>query len=74
MASHSGDTASVLSQLGVGMIVSLESKEQIASGLVEFLEQIRTGTAPTAGLERVTQFSREFGVQQLAAVFDDLTK
>lgn len=74
MASHSGDTASVLSQLGVGMIVPLESKEQIASGLVEFLEQIRTGTAPTAGLERVTQFSREFGVQQLAAVFDDLTK
>lgn len=67
-----GDTARTLRQHGVGCIVPLTSAEQIAEGLMAFLDEIRRGAAPILTEEAVAQYSRKAQTQQLAQLFDSV--
>ena len=65
-----GDTAAVLTEAGVGTIVPLDSVDQIADGLVTFLNEVRLGTAKTPDIKYVKQFSRQSKTGDLAAILD----
>ncbi len=73
MVDAEGDTAGVLRAASVGTIVPLESSEQIAAGLTEFLGQIRQGTAPVAAEHVVRRFARESRAAELAALLDEVS-
>ncbi len=70
MVDADGDTAALLRQVGIGRIVSLHSQEQIAKGLLEFLEEIERAKAPIPDAAVVKSFSREFGARTLAGLLD----
>lgn len=72
MVDANGDTAALLRQVRIGRIVSLQSQEQIAKGLLEFLEEIEQGKAPIPDAAVVKSFSREFGARTLAGLLDRL--
>jgi glycosyltransferase involved in cell wall biosynthesis len=72
MVDSQGDTAGVLRRAGVGRIVPLESSEQIAVALLNFLEGIRAGKEPVASVEEIRRHSREAKSAELAAVLDSV--
>jgi glycosyltransferase involved in cell wall biosynthesis len=65
-----GDTAKTLRAAGVGTCVSLHSEEQIEAGLIEFLRQLRSGTAPIPQQSDVERYSREARTKELATLCD----
>jgi hypothetical protein len=65
-----GDTAALLREANVGTLVPLDSSEQIASGLLEFLGQVRSGTAPIASEAEIERHSRKNKAAELASIFD----
>lgn len=67
-----GDTAGVLTEAGIDSVVPLDSKDQIARGLVRFLEAIRSGTAPLGSPEAVRRHSRRSRTGELAALLDQV--
>jgi glycosyl transferase family 4 len=67
-----GDTASVLRSLRMGKVVPLDSSEEIAKGLQEFLEEVESGTAPKPNNSEVTLHSREQRTRELARILDEL--
>jgi hypothetical protein len=67
-----GDTAMVLREARVGTLVPLDSSQRIATGLLEFLEQIRNGTAPIARTEEIERHSRNNRALELARVLDEV--
>jgi glycosyltransferase involved in cell wall biosynthesis len=72
MVDPAGDTARELRQAGVGKIVSLDSQNEIADGLLEFLRQIREGNAPIANTSVIQGYARESCARKLAALLDTL--
>jgi glycosyltransferase involved in cell wall biosynthesis len=68
-----GDTAGVLKAAGIDTIAPLDSKEQIAHGLLHFLKQVHERRAPVASDQEVKSHSREFRAQELARLLDSLT-
>jgi glycosyltransferase involved in cell wall biosynthesis len=72
MVDSQGDTAAVLCKAGVGRIVPLESSEQIAVALANFVEGIRAGKEPVATVEEIQRHSREAKSAELAAVLDSV--
>jgi glycosyltransferase involved in cell wall biosynthesis len=72
LADASGDTAATLREAGAGTIVPLDSTEQIANGLIDFVSQIRNNTAAVANRDFVRRFARESQATKLAALFDDV--
>jgi hypothetical protein len=60
-----GDTADVLVAQGIDTIVPLDSKEQIAQGLLDFLRRVREGRAPTGRQTGLENYSRESRTQEL---------
>lgn len=72
MVDSEGDTAAALRAVGVGKIVPLVSKEQIACGLMEFLGALRNGSEPTSCSADFRAHSREAKAQQLAQVFESV--
>lgn len=72
MVDSEGDTAATLRSAGAGSLVSLESSEEIAVGLTDFLEQIRNGTAEVGNESVVRGFARESRAKELAALFDEV--
>src|SRR5262249_4242815 len=67
-----GDTCEVLKAAGIDTIVPLDSKEQIAQGLVNFLSQVRAGRAPIASEKEVECYSRKFRTRELGQLLDAL--
>ena len=67
-----GDTAMLMKHVGVGTIVPLQSETQIASGLLEFLNEITSGTVSLPDSQVVKSFSREFGACELAGLLDGI--
>jgi len=68
-----GDSARLLLELGIDTVVPLDSESEIASGLMRFVEQLRTGAAPTAARVDVERYSRRSLTAELAKLFNSLT-
>jgi hypothetical protein len=74
MTDPDGDTAGVLKAAGIGTIVPLDSKVQIAHGLCGFLKQLREDRSPVAGDTDISAYSRRSRTLQLAELLDALVK
>lgn len=68
-----GDTAAMLRHAGAGTIVAIDDVGAIATGLREFLAQIRDGTSPLPSEAVVSGYSRKALTARLAACFDEVT-
>jgi hypothetical protein len=66
-----GETAMALREAKVGTLVPLDSSDRIATGLLQFLEQIRNGTALIADTAEIERHSRRNRAFELARVFED---
>lgn len=65
-----GDTASVLRETGGAMVVPPEHTDAIEARLVAFIDALREGRAPTAGLDVVAEYSRKEGARSLARLLE----
>jgi len=65
-----GDTAELLLSEGVDTIAPIDSSDRIAEALREFLERVRSGSAPVPASDRVELHSRKHRTKELAAVLD----
>lgn len=68
-----GDTARVLTEAGVGTMVPLDSVDQIAEGLVLFLDEIRSGKSRVPDISHVKQFSRQSQTENLAILLNQVS-
>ncbi len=69
-----GDTAATLRSAGAGTIVPIEDSQKIATGLHEFLGELRHGTARVAKEEVVRSFARESRAKELATLLDEIVQ
>jgi glycosyltransferase involved in cell wall biosynthesis len=69
----SGDTARVLRASGIDTIVPIDDDAAIAAGLARFLDDVRSGSAPTPLEHAVLAHSRRALTAELAACFDAVT-
>ncbi len=67
-----GDTAALLREAKVGTLVPLDSSDRIAAGLLDFLEQVRSGVAPVASDEEIERHGRRNKAFELACLFDEI--
>lgn len=70
MTDAKGDTAALLRELNVGRIVPLDSVEEIANGLLAFLNDIRTNNFSLASDEQIKALSREPRGAEFATLLD----
>lgn len=68
-----GDTAGVLRDAGVTTMAPIDDPAAIASGLLDFLGGIRSGTAPLPSERFVASYSRKVLTAKVAAAFDAVT-
>ena len=73
MVDAQGDTAQALCHAGLGKIVPMDSPEQIAAGLSDFLQGIRRGSEPVPSDAEILRHSRKSKSAELAAMLDSLT-
>jgi glycosyltransferase involved in cell wall biosynthesis len=73
LADAAGDTAVELCKTRVGMIVPLDKPDQIANGLLQFLERIQQKTPPAQTDSEIQSHSRRTKTSQLAQLFDDIS-
>jgi glycosyltransferase involved in cell wall biosynthesis len=73
LTDRAGDTASLLRHVGIDTIVPLDSTQQIAGGLLDFLARLRAGSAPIASDSEIAKHSRKARTHDLAKVFDTVT-
>jgi glycosyltransferase involved in cell wall biosynthesis len=66
---HAGDTAEVLRSEGIHSIVSLNSKDEIAEGLLQFMCASRNGNHQNRSVEH---YSRKARTQELAQLLDSV--
>ena len=69
-----GDTASVLKAAGIGTIVPMDSKEQIARGLCGFLKRLNEDRMSVARDENISACSRRSRTSELAELLDALVR
>jgi hypothetical protein len=69
MTDQAGDTAGVLRSEGIDSIVSLNSKTEIAEGLIKFISAVRNSTQQIKSVER---YSRKARTQELAQLLDSV--
>lgn len=67
-----GDTGSALKASGIDTIVPLDSKEAIASGLLDFLNRVREGKAPIVTKKFIESCSRKHRTKELAALLNSI--
>jgi len=72
MVDSEGDTAETLRSAGTGTLVPLDSSEQIAVGLTNFLEHVQRGTAKAGDEAVVRGFAREARAAELATLLDEV--
>lgn len=68
-----GDTARTLEALETGRVARLDSREEIESALMRFVEDVRAGTAAVPSEDAVLRYSREHEAGELAGLFDRLS-
>jgi glycosyltransferase involved in cell wall biosynthesis len=73
LTSETGDTASLLRDVGGATIASLEDEEAIYQALPDFLSTVRKGRHPVADLTRVQCYSRKYQAQALAESLSQIT-
>jgi glycosyltransferase involved in cell wall biosynthesis len=67
-----GDTAGVLRRAGVGTIARLDSQEEIAQALLEFLRAVREGRESVADSATLTELSRRGRTGELARLLEEV--
>ncbi|GIX29181.1 MAG: hypothetical protein KatS3mg123_3062 [Burkholderiales bacterium] len=67
-----GDTASLIHRHRAGLVVPMESKEEIARALPEFLARLARGSLPVADPSKVKNASRLERTRELAQVLDEV--
>lgn len=67
-----GDTATLLRKMGINTIVPLDSREEIARCLLNFLDRIRAARAPRASGKEIERYSRKSQTQELAKLLNSL--
>ncbi len=67
-----GDTATLLNDAGINTIVNIESAEQIASGLVSFMQSVATNSAPLASESVIRSHSRKHRTIELVRILDSI--
>ncbi len=67
-----GDTAKVLTSAGLNSIVSLNSSEDIAQGLLRFIDEIRGGRSLVASDSVIDSYSRTRKAKDLVALLDSV--
>src|SRR5262249_41663730 len=67
-----GDTAGVLKAADIDTITPLDSKEQIAQGLLNFLSKVRSGCAPIVRDKEIEHHSRKYRTYELAKLLDSV--
>jgi glycosyltransferase involved in cell wall biosynthesis len=72
MVAPEGDTATTLEAFGVGKLVPLTNAEEIATGLLEFLQDIRDERSPIASFATINSQSRMFRTRELATLFESM--
>ena len=72
MVDAKGETAAMLQSANTGIIVPLDSSEQIANGLSEFLSQLRQGNAKILNPAQAQTYSREYRAQELAELLNQI--
>jgi len=65
-----GDTAATLREAKLDTIVDLADKASIKTGLIDFIDQLRAGTAPIADSQVAQKYSRQSLTAEFASVFD----
>ena len=70
LADPAGDTGSTMRAAGVRRVAALEDADSIAGVLVDFLADLRDGSATGPGLEAVRGMSRRERTRQLATLLD----
>lgn len=69
-----GDTASLLRRQGTGTIVRIDSREEIARGLTDFLGRIRHGEPSGPQGSGAEEHSRRARTAELARLFDSMLR
>ncbi len=69
-----GDTAAVLREANIGTFAPLDSSDRIAMGLLQFLEQIRSGTARIASDSEIERHSRKHKALEMAHIFEEVMR
>ena len=72
LTDHPGNTAQLLRNSGIDTIVDITSKDEIKTGLLNFLHLLESGNAPIASMKTVEVHSRRARTQQLGQLFDRL--
>jgi hypothetical protein len=65
-----GDTASVLQDTGGAILSPPEDVDAVEARLVSFMDALRDGRAPVAGLNAVSGYSRKEGTRSLARLLE----
>jgi glycosyltransferase involved in cell wall biosynthesis len=66
-----GDTASLLEEVDSASIAPINSREEIAITLLEFVDGIQSGKGPSRGID-LSEYSRRALTKELAQLFDRL--
>ena len=69
-----GDTASILRQDGVGRLVPLNASDKIAEGLLDFIAQVRNGTATLPKPYAIERHSRKLKAKELASLMNQVAR
>jgi len=67
-----GDTALTMLESGINTIVRLDNKDDIKDGLIKFIGQIQSNSAPLAEERKIREYSRRAGTAKLAKILDDV--
>jgi glycosyltransferase involved in cell wall biosynthesis len=67
-----GDTAALLKEAKVGTIVPLDSVDEIADGLLEFLKELQSGRARIPDIDYVQRCSRQSKAAALARILEEV--
>jgi len=72
LTTHTGDTATLLTDVGGATIVSLADEEDIYAGLPSFLYAVRTRTHPLAEVQKIASYARRNQAEELARCLSGL--
>ncbi len=72
MVDSEGDTAETLRQMQIGTLVPLDSENEIARALGEFLSSLRAGELPTLSRESARRHSRKSRTAELVELLDEI--
>ncbi|MFN0303275.1 MAG: glycosyltransferase [Burkholderiales bacterium] len=67
-----GETARLIERTGVGRIVPMDDPQRIASGLLNFIKEVRQGVIAPLSDMLVAQYSRQARAAELAQLFDSV--